>query len=567
MTERSTRDRPRPAVSTVRRPAPAAAAVARRAGPARWAAAAIWWAPVATAVAVMAGFGLWGLARQSAMGNDEAASRWAASLSLAQLAHLLRHVDAVHGLYYLLLHGWMAAGTSPAVLRVPSVIAMVAAAALMVILARRLTGPGRAGQLAGLFAGLVVALSPVVSYYAQTARSYALVYVCVLGQCLALLSALQAEHAGAEQAGTEQAGTELATTGRARIAGWWLCYGALVTVGAYLNEMTLLVLAAHAITVGLARYGRAAVRHWAVTSAVSVALVSPLLWLSATQQNAVSWIPRPGAHDVWVLYHDYFGSTLAGAVLVTACAAAALVPAAGRRRKPPGHETRQRHTGGVSVPSMAVPLLLVPAGLLLLESRTGLPLYQDRYVLYGQAGAALLAGAGAARAGQWLAAAARRPELIVLPGAVLCLFALLLQFPAQEHARLPASREFNFGGPSFYLAAHSRPGDAVLFMNSFYRKAELAYPAQFRGTSDIALAVPPADAASFEGTDKPLQAVIPLMLARRRIWVIGRLPSLPSLLLPPGPERAESLLLLSRYTRVTKHWYTNVCLSLWVRTG
>jgi mannosyltransferase len=389
----------------------------------------------------------------------------------------------------------------------------------------------------------------------------------VLGQCLALVSALQAEHAGAA---------------RARIARRWLCYGALVTVGAYLNEMALLVLAAHAVTVGLARYGRATVRHWAVTSAVSIALVSPLLWLSATQQSAVSWIPRPGAHDVWILYHDYFGSTLAGAVLVTACAAAALVPAGRLRHKPPGHKDPGHkdpehkdpehkdpghRPGGVSVPSMAVPLLLVPAGLLLLESRTGLPLYQDRYVLYGQAGAALLAGAGAARAGQWLAAAAGRPVLIVVPGAALCLFALLLQFPAQEHARLPASREFNFGGPSFYLAAHSRPGDAVLFMNSFYRKAELAYPAQFRGTSDIALAVPPASAASFEGTDKPLQAIIPLMLARKRIWVIGRLPSLPSLLLPPGPERAESLLLLSRYTRVTKHWYTNVCLSLWVRTG
>ena len=275
----------------------------------------------------MACFGLWGLARQSAMGNDEAASRWAASLSLAQLAHLLRHVDAVHGLYYLLLHGWMAAGTSPAVLRVPSVIAMVAAAALMVILARRLTGPGRAGQLAGLFAGLVVALSPVVSYYAQTARSYALVYACVLGQCLALVSALQAEHAGAA---------------RARIARRWLCYGALVTVGAYLNEMALLVLAAHAVTVGLARYGWAAVRHWAVTSAVSIALVSPLLWLSATQQSAVSWIPRPGAHDVWILYHDYFGATLAGAVLVTACAAAALV----RHRPSCGTNPRGTRTRG-----------------------------------------------------------------------------------------------------------------------------------------------------------------------------------------------------------------------------
>lgn len=38
----------------------------------------------------------------------------------------------------------------------------------------------------------------------------------------------------------------------------WLCYGALVTLGAYLNEMALLVLAAHLVTVGLARYGRPA---------------------------------------------------------------------------------------------------------------------------------------------------------------------------------------------------------------------------------------------------------------------------------------------------------------------
>ena len=36
----------------------------------------------------------------------------------------------------------------------------------------------------------------------------------------------------------------------------WLIYGALVTLGGYLNEMSLLVLAAHAITVLLARPGR-----------------------------------------------------------------------------------------------------------------------------------------------------------------------------------------------------------------------------------------------------------------------------------------------------------------------
>jgi mannosyltransferase len=180
-------------------------------------------------------FGLWGLARYSAMGNDEVASRWAALLPLRQLAQLLRHVDAVHGLYYLLVHCWMAVGTSPAVMRIPSVIVMIVAAALMVIIVRRLTGSG----WAGLFAGLIMAITAYVSYYAQTARSYALVYACVLGETLALLSALQAEKAGAAAD---------------RIRRRWLVYGALVTLGGYLNEMALLVLAAHAITVLLARY-------------------------------------------------------------------------------------------------------------------------------------------------------------------------------------------------------------------------------------------------------------------------------------------------------------------------
>ena len=68
---------------------------------------------------------------------------------------------------------------------------MAAAAALMVILARRLTGSG----WAALFAGLIMALTPIVSYYAQTARSYALVYACVLGRRWPCCSALQAETA------------------------------------------------------------------------------------------------------------------------------------------------------------------------------------------------------------------------------------------------------------------------------------------------------------------------------------------------------------------------------------
>src|SRR5258708_5143815 len=88
-------------------------------------------------------------------------------------------------------------------------------------------------------------------------------------------------------------------------------------------------------------------------------------------------------------------------------------------------------------------------------------------------------------------------ELIVLPGVAVCLCALLLQLTAQRGARTPESRAFNFGGPSFYLVAHAHRSDGVLFMDSFYRKAELGYPDEFRKTSDLALAIPPAATASY----------------------------------------------------------------------
>lgn len=50
-----------------------------------------------------------------------------------------------------------------------------------------------------------------------------------------------------------------------------------------------------------------------MTSAVSVALASPLLALSAAQHGEVSWITRPDVHDVRLLYHDYFGAAAATA--------------------------------------------------------------------------------------------------------------------------------------------------------------------------------------------------------------------------------------------------------------
>jgi mannosyltransferase len=375
-----------PAEAASRPPAPGSPAPAHDG----WAAAAARWLPVAVAAAAMAVLGGWGLARGNAMGNDEVASRYAATLSLGQLSHLLRNTDAVHGLYYLLLHCWIAVGSTATVIRIPSVVVMSAAAGLIVALGRRLTG----SAWAGLFAGLIMALDPVISFYAQTARSYAMVFCCVLAATLALVRALEAEDAGL-------AGAPLARR--------WLLYGALVTLGGYLNEMALLVLAAHAATVLLTRYGRATVRHWCTAGAAGAFCVLPVILLSIREDAAVSWAAPPRPRAIGILFHDYFGATNLVAVFMLAFAVFAVLPGAGLpavatcrprhgRGSGPGQAWWSR--GGFSLPSVAAPLLVLPGGLLIAESWVGKPLYADRYVLYAEAGAALLAGSGVCRLGQ-----------------------------------------------------------------------------------------------------------------------------------------------------------------------
>ncbi|HLQ52911.1 MAG TPA: glycosyltransferase family 39 protein [Streptosporangiaceae bacterium] len=532
---------------------PAAAGGGPPAVPAgRWAMAAARFGPAGGAAAAMAVLGLWGLARSQSMGNDEVATHWAASLSLRDLAHLLNNVDAVHGLYYLLMHYWMALGSSPTFMRIPSVISMTAAAAMVAITGRRLTGSG----WAGLFAGLIMAVTPTISFYAQTARSYALVFACVLGSTLALLHAMKAEAPGG--------------TG-GRVVRRWLVYAALVTLGGYLHELSLLVLAAHAITVLLARYGLRAAVHWAATAAAGALLVTPLVVISHREDRVIGWIPRPGPTALRILFQDYFGATKVVAVVLLGCAVAAVLPPRGRWRLRPGGAAAETGAkpepawwsrGGISLPSVAAPLLVVPAAVLLLESLVARPLYVDRYVLYGEAGAALLAGAGVYRIGRWLGDVVDRRALFWVPGAVLCVCALLLQLGPQQRVRTPGSRLFDFGGPARYLAANARTGDGMLFFNAFYRKARLGYPRDFQNVSDFAMAVSPLQAGTFRGSDKPFDVTLPLMLARQRIWVLGRAPSAQ---LSAPLFRDESLVLEHRFSLVAERHFKGIVVTLWGR--
>jgi len=493
---------------------------------------------------VLAALGSWGLVRDGAFGNDESATRWAARLPLHGLFHLLGNVDAVHGLYYLGMHAWMVFGDGPVALRLPSLMAAVATAAIVTALGRRLSG----SAVTGVVAGLLYAASPFAMFYAQTARSYAIVSLLVAAATLVLVRALDAERSGA---------------GGIVVARRWVAYGVLIALSGWLNEMALLVLAAHAITLIVTGYAWRARLRWLVAAVLGAVTVSPLYVISSREENAVSWIIRPQPHDIVVLLREYFGPYTAVIVVSVACALVALVPTGRTRAAVAAGTTAEawRNRGPVGLVSVALPLLVAPPLLLVVESEVGTPLYADRYVLYSVLGAVLLIAHGATRLGRRLFGARARTTAWV-PGIAAVLCVLLVQAPFQQHIRTPDARLRDFGPPAAFVGNYAHPGDGVLFFGSFFRMVELGYPDDFRDVADVGVARTPLASGTFRGIDASLGESAPRILACNRIWVVGR---------RPGGRQASVLfkrernLLVVHYLRVAVRQYHGLTVSLWTR--
>ena len=164
--------------------------------------------------------------------------------------------------------------------------------------------------------------------------------------------------------------------------------------------------------------------------------------------------------------------------------------------------------------------------------------------------------------GQWLQEAYGRRALLWVPGVIVCLCVLVMQLVPQHHARRPGSRRYDYGGPSRYVGANARPGDGILFFGKFYRKAKLGYPGDFTNASDFAQAASPLQVGNFQGRDKPAYVTLPLMPGPPRIWVFG---ARPSLRLPEAALRAESAVLLRRYTLVAQRQFHGILVTLWQR--
>ncbi|MYY06600.1 MULTISPECIES: glycosyltransferase family 39 protein [unclassified Streptomyces] len=416
------------------------------------------------------GLGLWGLSRQDSVWRDEAATWQVALRSAAGIRGLLSHVDAVHGVYYLLMHGlfdWFGATTTT--LRLPSVLAMAVAAACVTAIGGRLAGPW-----AGLGGGMVLGLLPAVQFYLQEGRPYALVAAAAGISTLLLVALLQ---------------------GR---GGWgrWVAYAGAVLAGALLNWFSLLILPAHLATLAWSGAGRGVWARWAVASAAAVAGALPLILFTAGQAEQVSWIPP-------LTWHMLIGP----AVLLAIGGLGALAdrPGAGR----------------LSLASVGLPLLAVPQlGLVALSLVK--PLFLDRYVLFSLLGLALLTGAGLAAAVR--AAAPRFPAAsrwlvpVLLAGTVAALL------PQSLAKRSPESRVDDVLATTADIRRLKEPGAAVVFLPSARRDTMLVSPGAFTGLRDIALARGPHESGTLNGVEAEPVRIRDAMLAQPRILLVTDTP-------------------------------------------
>ncbi|EME96718.1 hypothetical protein H340_30051 [Streptomyces mobaraensis NBRC 13819 = DSM 40847] len=419
------------------RPAPPGASAAGRA---RWTRVAGWAAPVVAFV-----LGVWGNTRPSAW-TDEIVTIDVARRSWPELLDLLGRVDAVHGLHYTLMYlvGRANGGLNEFTARVPSAMAVATAVAGLVWLGRLLGGPRL-----GLCAGLLLAVLPTASRYAQEARSFAFVMAVAVLATGALVKALAGRPGQADRP-------------RKR---WLAGYALLIALLGWFNVMGLLLVAAHAVTVALRRPGRRVTVRLLGAQAAGVAAVVPLLVLGSAQSSAVGEAApvtagTPVNYFTWLLTPGQDTLPTAPRLLLTLTALAALALLAARRHAAPSPAL------AVGVPWLAVPPLL------LMAVSFGHPLFAYRYLLFCLPALALLIATAAS----------------VVPPRRRLVLPLLAAVPlAASHVaiRQEDSRQWDTRAVIRTLRIHDAPGDAVLFSGARCGLLATAFKEAFTNRPDL----------------------------------------------------------------------------------
>ncbi|WP_433069559.1 glycosyltransferase family 39 protein [Nonomuraea sp. CA-218870] len=440
------------------------------------------------------------------LNGDELATVSAATRSVAGLWELAQHIDGHFLPYYLFMHVWALAGTAELWLRLPSALAISAAAGLLVALGRRLHS-----TRAGVTAAALLAALPSVSYYGAFARPYAFTAAAAVLSFWAL-------HRALERPDTRR----------------WVAYGATVALVCCTHLFAVLVLPAHLLLVRRETLARMLA---ALAAGCVPALVLGLIGYG--ERHAISWIPQRGP-DVLLLFSKMAaGAAEAGVLLFTAALIGvallatsrknrAAAPPDPRRATGPAHATDAARAGQAASPSVLSPArwagallgwLVLPPLLLLAVSHLVMPVYVDRYLFVTAPALALLAALAAAQAGRGR-----------VPVAVCCaLVAASVAAGAYRHAEL---REENGRYESFPWAVariQARPGDAIVYGQSQIRAGFDYYGPAYYGLDGYGTVPWPDDVLRLGREPAPTGfgyrervAVAGALRGRERVWVVWR---------------------------------------------
>jgi mannosyltransferase len=443
--------------------------------------------------------------------TDEAATISASTRPLPELFRMAQNLDAVHATYYALMHGWTAVfGTSELAMRAPSAVAVGAGAAGTYLLGHRLGGTRLAAWAAAVFL-----LLPRVTWMGAEARPFAFVTATAVWATVLLLACV--------------------ARGRTR---WWLGYAVLVTLGVLFNLYFVLVVAAHGVSVLLARPGRQTVVRWFAAAAVGGATTVPVV-LEALGQSGQIGANRLGLADLArnVVVNQWFlGETptiFSRSALVTATpvsslpwrpaavllalVAAAVVARAvvlvvrrGRPWPPVAH-----HLAVWVAPWVVVPTAVL--GLYALVSST----YSARYAAFSAPAVALAIAAAllAIRPVPWRVATAA-----VL---VLCAAPVVVS-QRTEHAKSGADwreaasavDERCHDGDGVYFTPRAAPSDQTVRLTT--RGIAVAYPEGFDDLVDVTLQSPPVRTDDLVGESLRLQDAGDRVSSLDRLCVVRR---------------------------------------------
>lgn len=436
---------------------------------------------------------------------DEAATVTSAQRTWPQLWAELHTVDAVHGLYYAMMHVWFdVVGYSPVTLRLPSAIAIGIAAALLVILGKQL------GSLRlGVLSAVVFTVLPRVQWAGSEGRPYAGITALSVGLTVMAMAAWDRP------------------TRRARV--WRTAYGVLAVTAVTWNIYLSLVIVSHGVFLlwtHLAGQATAkarqtpAVRPWLIAAGAGAIVTAPFVVVVASQARQVSWISPVGERTIHQVFATaWFGwSTPYAVVAWTLMALGTVITVVLAKRR--GSEVDVRLLG---VLRLALPIVVVPTAALVGATAIGVHLYSPKY-------ASLSLPFVAITIGLLLTHLLDRSKALL--GGVLALV-VAISVPLAVEVRQPTAKQgttWNVAAARIaeHRAAAPSGREGVVFGSvarhptATSEVVRLSYPAAFHGMVDIGVERRGAHSGELWNRNGPLAQVIPTRVANLdTVWFVG----------------------------------------------